>query len=106
MNNEKFEINAVIELFGHSRIAGVATEQSIGGATFVRVDVPETTQQPSFTRILHPNAIYAFNPVTEEVMLQMAEQIHQKPIESWDLRAMERKLLALKANGHNDDLPI
>ena len=93
---EKFELNAVIELFGHNRISGKVTEQSIGSATFIRIDVPETDHQPKFTRIVHPNAVYAINPVTEEVMLHMANVIQQKPIEAWDIKAMQEKLLALK----------
>lgn len=93
---EKFELNAVVELFGHTKMAGKVTEQTIGVATFVRVDVPETTQQPKFTRLLNPSAIYAINPVTEEVMVQMAEMITSKPIDSWDIKVMQQKLLALK----------
>ena len=93
---QKFELNAVVELFGHQRIAGKVTEQSIGVATFIRIDVPETSQQPKFTRIVNPSAIYAINPVTQEVMLQMAEMITSKPIDAWDIRTMHEKLLALK----------
>jgi hypothetical protein len=93
---EKFELNAVVELFGHTKMAGKVTEQNIGVATFIRVDVPETTQQPKFTRLLNPSAIYAINPVTEEVMNQMAEMITSKPIDSWDIKEMQKKLLALK----------
>jgi hypothetical protein len=100
---EKFELNAVIELFGHTRIAGKVTEQTVAGTSFVRIDVPETEKQPAFTRILHPNAIYAFNPVTEEVMLAMARQISIVPIQDWDIRKMQEKLLALgKANDNPD----
>jgi len=32
---------AIVELFGHQRIAGAISEQQLAGATFVRVDVPE-----------------------------------------------------------------
>ena len=104
MQEQKFEINAVVELFGHSRMAGKVTEQTIGSASFVRIDVPETSQQPKFTRLVNPSAIYAINPVTEEVMLQMAEGITSKPIDSWDIQTMQRKLLALKGeNKQNDD---
>lgn len=92
----KFELFAIVELFGHQRIAGHVTEQSIGVATFIRIDVPETDHQPSFSRLVNPSAIYAINPVTEEVMLHMAKQIQQRPIESWDIREMQKKLLALK----------
>jgi len=110
---EKFELNAVVELFGHTKMAGKVTEQTIGVATFVRVDVPETTQQPKFTRLLNPSAIYAINPVTEEVMLHMAEMITSKPIDSWDISVMQKKLMALKApvnhgseDDDDDDLPM
>lgn len=99
----KFELNAVVELFGHQRISGKVSEQSIGVATFVRIDVPETTQQPKFTRIVNPSAIYAINPVTEEVMLQMAEMITAKPIDSWDIRTMQSKLMALKENNNQTE---
>ncbi len=98
---QKFELFAVVELFGHQRIAGKVSEQSIGVATFVRIDVPETSQQPKFTRIVNPSAIYAINPVTEEVMIQMAEMITSKPIDAWDIREMHQKLLALKQADHD-----
>jgi len=103
---QKFELNAVVELFGHQRIAGKVTEQSIGVATFIRIDVPETTQQPKFTRIVNPTAIYAINPVTEEVMLQMAEMITSKPIDAWDIRTMHDKLLALSQSNKKDSDPF
>lgn len=104
---QKFELNAVVELFGHQRMAGKVTEQSIGVATFIRIDVPETSQQPKFTRLVNPSAIYAINPITEEVMLQMAEMITAKPIDSWDINTMHKKLLELKgksqSSGESDD---
>ncbi len=99
---EKIELFAIIELFGHQRISGHVESMSISGASFVRVDVPETKSQPKFTRIFNPSAIYAINPVTEEVAIAMAESIHQKPIEAWDIREMEKKLLALKGSGSHD----
>lgn len=93
----KFELFAVVELFGHQRIAGKVSEQSIGVATMIRIDVPETKTQPAFTRIVNPSAIYAINPVTEEVMLEMAQRITALPIQAWDIREMEKKMLSLKA---------
>ena len=107
-NPNKFKLFAVVELFGHTRISGTVTEQTIGSASFIRVDVPETKKQPEFTRILNPSAIYAINPVTEEVMNEMAEQIQQMPIQSWDIRQMQKKLLALKESNdcEYDDLPF
>lgn len=94
--DQKFELNAIIELFGHQRVAGKVTEQTVGSSTFIRIDVPETKTQPAFTRIVNPTAIYAINPVMEEVMQHMAGEIAHKPIEAWDIREMQKKLLGLK----------
>lgn len=93
----KLELFAIVELFGHQRVAGKVTEQTVGSSTFVRIDVPETNSQPPFSRMVNPSAIYAINPVTEEVMLHMAQDFQQKPIEAWDIRKMTDKLLLLKA---------
>ena len=98
MENTKLELFAIVELFGHQRIAGKVTEQTVGSSTFIRIDVPETDAQPSFSRIVNPSAIYALNPVTEEVMKEMARGIQQKPIEAWDIRKMQEKLLQLKSD--------
>ena len=40
MKTETFEHWCIVELFGHQRIAGKVSEQTIGGGAFVRVDVP------------------------------------------------------------------
>lgn len=93
---EKFELFAIVELFGHNRIAGKVTEQVIGGASFVRVDVPSTEASPAFTRLLHPNAIYAINPVTEEVATGYAARIQVKPIETWDAREVLKRIDEMK----------
>lgn len=81
---------------GHTKIAGTASEYNIGSASFIRIDVPETESQPAFTRIVNPSAVYAINPVTEEVARQMAKQLDEAPIQAWDIRRMQQKLLALK----------
>lgn len=91
MTEPKFEAFALIELFGHSRMAGKVTEQSIGGSSFIRVDVPETPKSPAFTRILNPSSIYAINPVTEEVVNELAVRIQSVPIQEWDIREVVAK---------------
>ncbi len=103
MNTEKIELNAVVELFGHQRIAGKVTEQAFGSFTFIRIDVPETPLQPSFTRLVNPTAIYAINPVTEKVMIAMANNIQTKPIQAYDVREMVNKMIALKKGNDRID---
>src|SRR5882672_8405954 len=81
---DKQELFALVELFGHSRIAGKVSDYQVGGASFVRIDVPASETEPAFTRFLHPNAIYAINPISEMMMKAMAERIKSKPIDIWD----------------------
>ncbi|OGT54397.1 MAG: hypothetical protein A3E01_03120 [Gammaproteobacteria bacterium RIFCSPHIGHO2_12_FULL_63_22] len=83
-SSEKFEQWCLVELFGHSRIAGFVTEQTIGGQSFVRVDVPETKLQKGFTRLFGSGAIYAMNPIAEDVARGLAKELEVKPITPWD----------------------
>ena len=109
MENQ-LKLNVILELFGHQRIAGVLTEQQIGGASFIRIDVPEIPEQAAYSRMLNPSAIYAINPVTEEVMLATATALKSKPIESWDAREMIKRIDIIRAkelqSGNNDELPF
>lgn len=66
----KFEAWAIVEVMGHRQFAGFVSEQSIGGASFVRVDVPELEADgealPGFTKLLGAGSIYAISPCSEE----------------------------------------
>ena len=92
----------VVELFGHNKIAGMVSEYTFAGATFVRIDVPETAMSGAFSRMFHPNAVYCFNPVTEEVMLSMAAKYTQLPITPFDIQAAATKMLAANSGGSNE----
>lgn len=98
---QTFEAFAIIELFGHNKLAGKCTEQNIAGTNFLRVDVPKTTLQPPYTRLLNHAAIYAINPVTEEIANAYAERLQAAPITAYDIReqmkmASEQKSLPEK----------
>jgi hypothetical protein len=94
--NDKFETWAIVELFGHNKIAGKVSEQTIGGSSMVRVDVPDTEASPKFTRLLNVSAIYAINPVTEEVAVGYAGRLQSKPIEAWDAREVLKRIDDMK----------
>jgi len=101
--SEKFESWAIVELFGHNRIAGKCSEQNVAGSNMLRIDVPETEKNPAFTRLLGHAAIYAINPVTEEVATYWAKMLHCAPINAWDVREfMEKNKLALNQPSTND----
>lgn len=94
-NNEKFDLWCVVELFGHTQIAGKCTEQNIAGTNMLRVDVPETSKSGPFTKFYGSGAIYAINPVTEEFAKVKAESLQIAPIQSWDIKEMHKRVLAL-----------
>lgn len=104
MNEEKQELWAIIELFGHARIAGRVSEQTIGGQSFVRVDVPEVrwciqdgyrnneATSPTehviaaHTRSFGAGAIYAINWCDERAARLAAQSIRDQPIDPYSLK--------------------
>lgn len=96
MQTEKFDLWCLVELFGHQRIAGRVTEQTIGGASMLRVDVPATEKQPAFTRLFNPSAVYAINPVDEETARYYVQNLNNQPIQAWDVREMLKRNDQLK----------
>ena len=91
----KFEMHCIVVLFGHTQISGKVTEQAIGGASFIRVDVPKTSKREGFTRFYGPSAIYSMTPVDEQIAALMAEKLEIEPVSEWTLqRALQQKLLA------------
>lgn len=78
--SEPFAQYCIVELFGHSKIVGLVTEQALGGETFIRVDVPETKRASAFTRLFGKGAIYSIPPVSEEIARAAADQIYVAPV--------------------------
>jgi hypothetical protein len=76
---------AVIELFGHQKIAGRVTEATIAGGSFVRVDVPDDKGRIKFTKFYGPTAIYAITPVDENVAVSTAQRCDQAPVHRFEL---------------------
>ncbi|WP_225031773.1 hypothetical protein [Paraburkholderia sp. XV] len=106
--SEKFDQWAIIELFGHQRIAGRVTEQTIGGCSFVRVDVPafeavgSIAATQAFTKLFGQGAIYAVNFVDEDAARLVGSQIRVQPIDEWSVRrAIENLPVGSRAIGTN-----
>lgn len=82
-------IPCIVELFGHNQIAGRVSEQSVGGASFVRVDVPEVDGIAGFTKLYGASAIYAITPTDEATMIKAVKAFRTVPIETWKLALPE-----------------
>ena len=105
---EQFDLWCIVELFGHTKVAGRCTEQSIAGGNMLRVEVPETKQQPAFTRFYGNAAIYAIHPVTEDVATEMASNLSVKPVQAWDIRQViikEKLVLGMSDQEDGDGFP-
>lgn len=96
-----FEQWAILELFGHQRIAGLLTEQVIGGCSFVRVDVPAVKETPPFTKLYGQGAIYAISLVDEPIARAIAERLRERPVSVYELP--ELKLEAPADHGYEDE---
>lgn len=105
MEDQKLNTPAIIELFGHGKMAGHVSEHVIGSSAFIRVEVPKTDRQEAFSRLLHPNSIYALNPCTEDVMMAMANSYNYTPITAWDLPdVLKNKFRQEGLNAGNQDM--
>ncbi len=87
MEAVKFEQWCILEIMGHQTYAGLVTEQTLGGASFVRIDVPESEGIPAFSKCFGAASIYCITPVTEEVARLRARSLRQAPLSVYDLPA-------------------
>lgn len=71
---------AIVELFGHQKIAGWCTEEPLAGSGLLRVDVPAYGTREAFTRYYGNGAIYALTPCTEEVVMLALPHLFVAPI--------------------------
>ena len=71
---------AIIELFGHNKIAGYVTTAMIGTSGMLRVDVPEMDDSPAYTRFYRPGAVYSLTLVTEELVRAALKYAHPEPL--------------------------
>lgn len=94
-----FDSWCIVELFGHNKIVGRVTEQTIGGGAFIRVDVPKTKRFEAFTRFFGPSAIYSITPVSEEIARSAVDGIYAEPVTVY----IERKSQLQAPPEINDD---
>jgi hypothetical protein len=78
----------LVELMGHQRMVGRVTETTVAGAGFLRIDVDAQEGASAFTRMVSPAAVYAINPVSEEVARALMLRMNQAPVHSYELKML------------------
>jgi hypothetical protein len=86
---EKFEAWGLLELFGHQRLAGKLSDQTIGGVHFLRIDVPAVGDVPPYTSFFTQGAIYGMTVTTEDVARRLAGTLQARPVSAYELRPVE-----------------
>lgn len=104
----KFEEWAVIEIMGHKRFAGFITEQAIGGASFVRVDVPEIdvgggTVMPAFTKLFGAASVYCISPCTEQTARAFAKTLRAESFHRYEAPRLEAHAPTAPSFDDDDD---
>jgi hypothetical protein len=87
-----FEAWGLLELFGHTKLAGLLTEETIGGVHFIRIDIPKVDGTPGHTRYFTQGAIYGMSPTTEDVARRLAANLSVRPVQAYELRDSTRQL--------------
>ncbi len=107
-SQESVEMWAVVEVMGHRRFAGFVSEQSLGGVSFIRVDVPEVEANgetlPPFTKLLGAGSIYAISPCTEETARAFAATFSQRSFTQYEAPRLPAP--SNDAGEPWDDIPI
>ena len=80
VDSKAFEEWAILELMGHRKLAGKVSEYTIGGAPFIRIDIPGNA-----TQFYSPSAVYCITPTTEELARQFAASHTPEPVTRWEL---------------------
>ena len=95
---QHFEAWGVVSLFGHKQIAGRISEQTIGGETFIRVDVP-TDGETYHTQLFGKGAIYSMSLTDEPIAREFAKRSNARPVSAYDVAQL------LKDNPQTPRLP-
>ncbi len=85
--SKTFEEWAILELMGHRRLAGLIKEQTIGSATFIRIDVPDGKGGFNATQFYNPSSVYCITPTSQEMAEQVAARDRPQPVSRWELQA-------------------
>lgn len=103
MDNNKFEQWCILEIMGHQRFAGFVTEQSVGGTSFVRIDVPGDDGCEPFTKLFGAGSIYCITPVSEQIARAMSQSLRREPVSVYELPVDMRDRLRTNALPYESD---
>ena len=94
---------AIVELFGHSQVAGYVTEEQIAGQPMLKVEVPaarvegEGSVTDPFVRYIGAKAIYAITPCAEHEVQRYVDVYRPKHLPIYLPQLLPTETAALPA---------
>lgn len=85
MSTTAYEGWAIVDLFGHAKLAGKVSEVQQYGTTMIRIDVPEVDGIAGFTTFKGGGAIYSLTPTTEEIAKGVIRRQRPQPVNTFDV---------------------
>jgi hypothetical protein len=73
----------VVELMGKTVLPGFVQEEVICNTSFLRIDVPSVGDYKGFTKLIHPQAVFALTPSDMELCRRMAAGREPKPFTTY-----------------------
>lgn len=75
----------LLELMGHSTLAGLVTEEEHFGTKLGRIDIP-TSDTEFLTQYFGGSSVYRATPCTEEIARSLAKTLNYQPPHAWSVR--------------------
>lgn len=86
---------AIVDLFGHVKLAGKVSEAQQYGTTMLRIDVPSVDGSAAFTKFVGGAAIYSLVPTTQEIAEGVIRRQRPVPVNPYEM-AVAPKLGAIQ----------
>lgn len=99
---EQFKSWGLLELMGRQRVAGELSESTIGGCSFIRVDVPQVGDIAAHTRYFTSSAIYGMTPLAESTARKLANYLQSAPVNAYEMRDAPTAPLLTSDPSHPD----
>lgn len=85
---ESQETWGIVDLFGHTKLAGRLSNHAFGGDTFLRVDIPNENGSGFYTRLFGKGAIYSISFTDETIARAAAKRCSPEPISAYELKRL------------------
>lgn len=81
---------AIVDLFGHVKLAGTVSEAQQYGTTMLRIDVPSVDGSAAFTKFVGGSAIYSLVPTTQEIAEGVIRRARPVPVNPFEIQLAPR----------------